>query len=407
MLRTIGLFIVSLVFEASIALSQMSWDTTYIGRPVTITDVVMLSKTIAVVVGDSGTIARTTDGGSTWSVRPTSATTRTLTTICFLDSLRGCAAGGNETWITTDGGVTWKKPSSITTIGTKDISFNRKNIGVAVGTSGQIMRSTDGGDHWEWAVSALSNTMLGVAFCDSMTVVAVGNQRIIRSTDAGLNWTGSSGFSPLWNVEALSPQTLIAVGFASNSPVLRSTNAGAKWDTIQGLRKMTGTVAFCGPDTGYVATSSGALWRSVNGGITWDSVGRAPSSDMASPARLDFLTPNTGMLCGLNGKVYRTTATPVSVEHREPFVVQYVLLQNYPNPFNPSTTIRYGIPERSHVNLSVYNTLGQEVAQLVNGDVNAGYHDVKFDASSLPSGVYYCRLKAAESLQLRKLVLVR
>jgi hypothetical protein len=89
--------------------------------------------------------------------------------------------------------------------------------------------------------------------------------------------------------------------------------------------------------------------------------------------------------------------------------VQYafVLNQNYPNPFNPSTTIRYGIPVRSHVILAVYNTLGQQVAQLVNGEVEAGYHDVRFDASALPSGVYFYRLKAGGFVQTLKLLLVR
>jgi formylglycine-generating enzyme required for sulfatase activity len=85
----------------------------------------------------------------------------------------------------------------------------------------------------------------------------------------------------------------------------------------------------------------------------------------------------------------------------------FYLGQNYPNPFNPSTTIRYGLPTRSHVTLTVFNTLGQEVAQLVNGDLEAGYHEVRFDASGLSSGVYFYRLQAGTYVETRKLLLLR
>jgi len=88
-------------------------------------------------------------------------------------------------------------------------------------------------------------------------------------------------------------------------------------------------------------------------------------------------------------------------------LAEFDLFQNYPNPFNPSTSIRYGLPSRSHVTLTVYNTLGQEVATLVQGEQEAGFHEAVFDASGLASGVYLYRLTAGSYVETRKLALVR
>jgi hypothetical protein len=85
----------------------------------------------------------------------------------------------------------------------------------------------------------------------------------------------------------------------------------------------------------------------------------------------------------------------------------FALDQSYPNPFNPSTSIRYGLPTRSQVTLAVYNTLGQQVATLVKGEQEAGYHDVRFDATGLSSGVYFYRLHAGTYVETRKLLLLR
>jgi hypothetical protein len=90
----------------------------------------------------------------------------------------------------------------------------------------------------------------------------------------------------------------------------------------------------------------------------------------------------------------------------------FALSQNYPNPFNPTTSIRVALPVDATVSLAVYNTLGQKVAELMNGPVGAGYHDVRFDATKLASGLYIYRMVAKGSdgkdfTSVQKMLLVK
>jgi uncharacterized protein (DUF1501 family) len=86
---------------------------------------------------------------------------------------------------------------------------------------------------------------------------------------------------------------------------------------------------------------------------------------------------------------------------------EFSLDQNYPNPFNPSTTIRFELPRGAQVLLEVFNTAGQKVAVLIDGDLPAGVHQVTFDARTLASGAYFYRLLAGEYQETRKMLLVR
>jgi hypothetical protein len=86
---------------------------------------------------------------------------------------------------------------------------------------------------------------------------------------------------------------------------------------------------------------------------------------------------------------------------------EYSLSQNYPNPFNPSTTIEFALPHAGYVNLKVYNVLGEQVATLAEGDHAAGTFKTLWDASGLPSGVYFYRLTAREYVQTKKMVLMK
>ncbi len=97
----------------------------------------------------------------------------------------------------------------------------------------------------------------------------------------------------------------------------------------------------------------------------------------------------------------------ISMDGEDIFPTKFSLGQNYPNPFNPVTNIEFSIPTKSHVSLIIYNVLGEEVKTLVSGERNAGKYNLKFDASSLSSGVYIYRIKSGSFSNSKKLVLVK
>jgi hypothetical protein len=85
---------------------------------------------------------------------------------------------------------------------------------------------------------------------------------------------------------------------------------------------------------------------------------------------------------------------------------EYSIKQNYPNPFNPATAIEYSMPEEGFVTMKVYNAIGKEVTTLVNEVKQPGNYKLTFDASLLPSGVYFYRIKAGNFFQ-KKMILMK
>ncbi len=105
--------------------------------------------------------------------------------------------------------------------------------------------------------------------------------------------------------------------------------------------------------------------------------------------------------------IQKVVQGPVSVKEIAELPVGYDLSQNYPNPFNPTTNIKFSIPEEGFVSLKVYNTLGQEVATLLNEFKSAGTYQVDFNASKLSSGMYMYTLNAGKFVISKKMLLMK
>jgi hypothetical protein len=102
-----------------------------------------------------------------------------------------------------------------------------------------------------------------------------------------------------------------------------------------------------------------------------------------------------------------TMYTPSSNNDGDVMLNAFELYNNYPNPFNPVTTISYSLPSDAKVKLRIFNSLGEEVKVLVDGEKSAGVHKINFTAPNLPSGIYFYRLESGNSVETKKMMLMK
>jgi photosystem II stability/assembly factor-like uncharacterized protein len=426
-------------FCLSTSPSRAQWIPQSSGTSRNLYGVFMNGADTGTVVGDSGTILHTTNGGATWSTQ-SSGTTQWLTAVFFTDAHTGTAVGGgydnmsNRCAVilrTTDGGETWMTQSSGTAHQwLHGVYFTDASTGTAVGLIGTVIRTTDGGAVWTSQPSGTGGDLRAVYFSDANTGVAVGsypttgNGVIVRTTDGGTTWwdqpldpaQGVTSFSGLQCLSFSDASRGTAVG--SGGIILRTKSGGAVWKYQQsGTSTYSYLQSVCFTDTntgtavggGYDSFSNpfSIILRTTNGGEAWTTQSGGTTHFLYGVCFTDF---NKGTAVGEHGTILRTTTggvTWVDVEKKPGGPAEFTVSQNYPNPFNPTTTIRYELPGTSNVRLSIFDMLGREVTVLVDERNQPGVHEVQFNASGLSSGEYFYRLQAGAFIQTKKLLLIR
>jgi len=196
----------------------------------------------------------------------------------------------------------------------------------------------------------------------------------------------------------------------SNGGVFLSTNNGTSWTAVNtGLTDSVGVNALAVSGTNLFAGTEGGVFLSTNNGTSWTAV----NSGLTNLYVMGIGASGRNLFAGTySGGVWRRPLSEMitSVEGLSPELPKHFSLeQNYPNPFNPATTIQFTIPSGTYgrTSLRVYNVLGNEVAILVNEQKSPGTYALRWDASGMPSGVYFYRLRAGQFVETKKLILLR
>ena len=357
----------------------------------------------------------------------------------------------NGIYISTDNGLVWNSLNNGPVTNTTQvmaIAFKSTDIFIATWGPG-VFRSTDNGLQWTNVTNnMLQGGLYSIVVCSDGSILTgtVGNG-IFRSEDNGSSWTSVANFSPTWSMTI--NNTIIYAG-TTNFGIQRSTTNGLTWETFSdglpagaiiravstisdkvfagttiygayylsdstwlqisnglpddGLGQYQAVLAFTGNDNLVFAGTTGGVYMSGNNGTLWQGINDGlTETNIRALAITDSLL-FTGTSSG--GIWYRplsqlTTSVETSSENNPK---DFILYQNYPNPFNPSTKISFSIPEEEFVSLKIYNSLGEQVVELLNETKAAGNYSVSFDAGRFTSGVYVYRISAGRFSESKKMV---
>lgn len=211
------------------------------------------------------------------------------------------------------------------------------------------------------------------------------------------NYLVVSGVSALHRVTAF--------GVTNSSPLVAVSIPDTTMDKDDAALTLTLTDYFSDPDAdalSFAAASSEASTADVSISSDNLTVNAAAVGDVTIT-----VTAEDEYGASVSDDFLLTVTDGVAIEQPDDLPKEVTLYQNAPNPFSLQTTIRYALPEPADVDIAVYNVLGQMVRQVVATRQAAGWHDASISSETLPSGIYFYRLKSAEYDIVRKMMIVK
>jgi photosystem II stability/assembly factor-like uncharacterized protein len=416
----------------------------------------MFSATYGLAVGAAGAIYRTTNGGLNWHPLGSRVTNAHLFSVAYSDKREVWVAGGagshGELLSSQDTGKTWNLRHWQDSSWLRSIVFLNADSGWVCGENGTLLRSTDAGLSWfrialntnahlwqlefispgrgwcagegvlldtkdgghSWTVHPTPNgySIFSVCFIDSLTGVAVGGNQnapagvILRTTDGGGTWTmpyAQQG-NPFRSVGFRDAEN----GWAFGDDVLKTMDGGLTWEIEVWRFGGIPTCAFFRSSIeGWVGTSSGLIFSTSDGGANWN-----PENSLSSGPfwAIAVDKAGAGIATGANGAIVAAEINGLNgVEGHAPHrqILDGIALTCYPNPFNSSTTIRYNLPRRSHVEIDLYDILGKWIGRLVSKVEGPGSHELRYNPKDLGSGIYLCRITAGGHTKTTKVMIVK
>lgn len=410
---------VFLIFAMLISLSvNAQWVLQNTGSTTDFHSVKFINKNTGWICG-TGVIAKTTNAGLNWIHQTHPATNKRLDCLSVVDSNTVYCVGMFKTILkTTNGGTNWiaiENGPFGTGDSYKSVFFINSNTGWISGSGQKMWKTTNGGD--SLIQIYIADWVNYIYFKDAMTGLVCGDGGFLqRTTNGGLNW-----YTPNINLNYIGYtfyklsiiNNLCCWVTSSSGRVYRSIDFGINWDSIGYIPEHYNaiySIRFTNINTGWCGgggVEQGRLFKTTNSGYTW-----VRQLNLTIPGYIGdiyFHNDSIGWATGSNGMVLYTTNGGISYVNQISTEIpeSFVLHQNYPNPFNNTTNIMIEIKEKNFYKLEIYDVTGKKVDKLFEGIRTPGTYRLNFDASKLSSGIYFYKLFGSKYIQTKKLILLK
>ncbi len=364
-----------------------TWQSNYIPNTSTLNSLCFIDDTIGYVVGDNGKIFRI-NFSTMLSEDISIANFFHLLDVTFLDYYNGIVVGTKQVridgriyflpsiHITTDAGLNWVEECFDVRGKLNSVSFYGEENFIAVGDNGKALILRGIGNNWEPLELNINTNLYDVKLCQNGTVIIVGGQGTIVISEDGWHSWNNIIVPEYYHIKSICTK-----------------------DSYQFVAAGYMRVRIDGRDFN-VAT----IFNSDDGGVHWNE---CFISERGTFNCVSFCDPDLGIAIGDSGLVAVYEASTSFIEDSDIGLTDFIVEQNFPNPFNPATTIKYQIPQRTNVSLKIYDTIGNEIAELVNEEQEVGYYNFEFNAAKLSSGIYFYRLQAGSFIETKKMVLIK
>ncbi len=397
--------------------------------------------------GDNGVVFKTTNNGSTYINRTGNGIPANvnLITIAVFDTGTVVTAGVRSdtafVYRTTNSGLNWQMILSqpggyINAINLKiNLSFQKLigfMTGNPVGGRWSLWRTTNSGLTWDstgkYVPQAGSETGFpgSLAYIDTVILFGTNNGRIYRSADDGNSWSartvaGEQDPSAFDMAPSYLGPAFPMGDVGGLSTIQTTTDGGLNWSNNPYSLLGTGRIeALEGHPGGVFDNTYIDEWYVRNDNkiyhsfySNWGVHYTAPSGNYTYMSQGDYISIYIAAVRDNGGITFCNCQIWGAVKNLEGTIPNnYSLFQNYPNPFNPSTKIKFLIPadgkrQTSDTKLVIYDALGREVETLVNQQLKPGTYEVEWDGTNSPSGVYFYKLETVNSVQTKKMALIK